>query len=316
MNSSPVRALSRTLPLLALLSGCYLSTQRYPGPMVAAVDPLPPGTTTQYPAGPEEVLVLRIADPVHVRRPGQAASFPLYFYRKQARMNAGSWVFCGAGGRAEVILGGDASVHFLGHGSGVVGSPSRDEPMFFLRDLETVVIYFPDNGHQVRLPGGAILDAEKGPFVIERENEEILRVRNRSKRMGRLAYLDEQFQLSPGDVIDLPILDGGVAPREEDPGFQTQTDVDRQLSFRGDVVLVPQGKGVRIRATGENEVLGHGLRLRLEKGQEVWIDDFVTTAPAVAPDPVVPPPVALDTDEGESADSEDALDDSGSEDDE
>ncbi len=299
---------------MALLAGCYVSTQRHPGPMVATVDPLPPGTTTQYPAGPEEVLVLRIADPVRVRRPGQAADFPLYFYKKQARMNAGSWVFCGAGGRAEIILGGDASVRFLGYGSGVVGSPSRDEPMFFLHEVETAVVHFPELGQQVRLPGGAILAGVRGPFVIEREHDDILRVRNRSKSVGRLAYMDEQFQLSPGDVIDLPILDGSTAPREEDPGFQTQTGVDRQISFRGDVTLIPNGKGVRISATGENEVLGHGLRLRLEKGQEIWVDDFVTAAVAVAPDPVVPLPVVLDTNEGESADSEDAQDNSGSED--
>ncbi|MDP6386158.1 MAG: hypothetical protein QGI93_08185 [Planctomycetota bacterium] len=294
MNSSPVRALCRTVPLLVLLSGCHVSTQRYPGPMVAAVDPLPPGTTSEYPAGPEEVLVVRIADPVHVRRPGQSANFPLYFYAKQARLNAGSWVFCGAGGRAEIILGGGASVLLIGHGTGVIGSPSRDEPVFFFHEVETAVVHFPEAGQQVRLPGGAILDAEKGPFVIEHESEDILRVRNRSKRMGRLAYLDEQFQLSPGDVIDLPILGGGMSPREEDPGFQTQTDVDRRLSFRGDVVLTPRGKGVRIRATGKSEVVGHGLRLRLEKGQEAWIDDFVTAAPAVAPVPVAVPPVVPD----------------------
>jgi hypothetical protein len=275
--------------------------------MVAAVDPLPPGTTLEHPAGPEEVLVLRIADPVHVRRPGQAANFPLYFYKKNARLNAGSWVFCGAGGRAEIIFGGGASLLFLGHGSGVVGSPSRDEPVFFMHDVETAVVHL-SAGQQIRLPGGAILDADEGPFVIEREQEEILRIRNRSKGMGRLAYLDEEFQLSPGDVIDLPILEGGMAPREEDPGFQTQTDVDPRLSFRGDVVLVPKGKGVRIRATGENEVLGHGLRMRLERGQEVWIDDFVTAAPGV------PPPVVPDTGEGDSAGSEDPQDDSGSED--
>ena len=270
--------------------------------MVAAVDPLPPGTTLEYPAGPEEVTVLRIADPVHVRRPGQSASFPLYFYSKKARLNAGSWVFCGAGGRAEILLGGDASVLFLGDGSGVVGSPSRDEPVFMFHEIETAVVRLSPT-QQVRLPGGAILDADDGPFVIERETEGILRIRNRSKGMGRLAYMDEQFQLSPGDVIDIPMLEGGTAPREEDPGFQTQMDVDPQLSFRGDVSLVSRGKGVRIRAGGDNEVLGHGLRLRLGKGQEVWIDDFVTEAPAVTPDPVETPIVVPDADSGVAADS-------------
>jgi len=298
MNSSPARALFRLAPLLPLLAGCYISTQRYPGPMAAAVDPLPPGTAGEYPAGPEEVLVLRIADPVHVRRPGQTASFPLYFYNKQARLNAGSWVFCGAGGRAEIIFGGDASVRLLGHGSGVVGSPSRDEPLFFFHEVETAVVNI-STGQQVRLPGGAILDADGGPFVIERETEEILRIRNRSKGMGRLAYLDVVFQLSPGDVIDMPLLEGGMSPREEDPGFQTQTDVDRQLSFRGAVELFPRGRGVRIRSSGENEVKGHGLRLRLDKGQEAWIDDFLVTEQpevAVPVDPGGRPPATPEAD--------------------
>ncbi len=287
MTSNPTRVLYRLAPLLLLLQGCYISTQRYPGPMAAAVDPLPPGTALAYPAGPEEVLVIRIADPVHVRRPGQSASFPLYFYSKQARLNAGSWVFSGAGGRAEVIFGGESSVRFLGHCSGVVGSPSRDEPLFFFHEIETAVINM-TTGQQVRLLGGAILDADEGPFVVEREGDEILRVRNRSKAMGRLAYLDNVFQLSPGDVIDLPILEDGTSPSEEDPGFQTQTDGDRQLSFRGQVELIQQGQGVLVRTSGDNEskgpgeIKGHGLRMRLREGEQVWIDDFVKRQPSEA----------------------------------
>ncbi len=272
----PIVTLLLAAASLPCFSGCYVSTQRYPGPMRAQVNPLPPGARDRYPAGVEEVLIVRIADPVHVRRPGEVASFPLHFYSKQARMNAGSWVFSGAGGRCEVLFGDGGSVRLLGHGSGVVGSPSRGEPLFFFHECEQAVLNI-SKGQQVRLLGGVLLDAETGPFVVETHASGIMRVRNRSKGQGRLACRDEVFTLSPGDVIDLPLLESGMAPLELDPSFQVQTDLDRQLSFRGNVDLRNKRGGVALRAKGEHEVRGHGLRIRLgpEDDWNVLVDDFV-----------------------------------------
>ena len=106
--------------------------------MEPTADPLPLGTMGQHPVGPEEVLVVRIADPVHVRRPGEASSYPLHFYSKQSRMNAGTWVFSGSGGRLEVLYPENTSIMLYGLGSGVVGSESRGEPIFFFRELDRV----------------------------------------------------------------------------------------------------------------------------------------------------------------------------------
>ena len=84
-----------SLALAALAPACFVNTQRLPSPMESTLEPLPPGTIDLYPEGPEEVLVLRLADPARVRPAGLPSSYPLRFYRKQVRLNAGSWVECG-----------------------------------------------------------------------------------------------------------------------------------------------------------------------------------------------------------------------------
>ena len=100
MNTTPRTAWL----LLPLLTGCWIDTQRHPAPMLAEQGELPPGSSGQFAAGPEEVIITRLADPVFVRRPQEASSFPLYHYRNQERLNAGGWVFSGAGGRVEIAL--------------------------------------------------------------------------------------------------------------------------------------------------------------------------------------------------------------------
>lgn len=251
-----------------LLSGCYMNTQRHPAPMEATVVPLPPGTTDLYAAGPEEVLVVRISDPVFVRRPGEASSYPLYFYRKQARMNAGSWVFSGAGGRLEVLYPDNSSITLYGLGTGVIGSPSRQEPLFDLRQVDRARIEL-TSLQQIRLLGGAILETETGPFILERPEDGILRIRNRSKGEGRVAYLDEVFALDPGQVLDMPVLDTGTGPTELSGGYQRLTSGGGALEVRGEVEMVDDAGGVRLRASGEHEVHGFGLRVRLDPGDEV-----------------------------------------------
>lgn len=266
-------------------SGCYIDTQRFPGPMESAVDPLPPGTTDLHPAGPEEVLVVRIADPVHVRRPGEASSFPLYFYRKQARVNSGSWVFAGASGRVEILYPGNSSVTLYGLGSGVVGSESRGEPIFFFRQVDRASVIM-QPGEQVRLLGGAVLEGPGGPFVIEHFREDVLRVRNRSQVGGRIAYRDEVFHLDPGHVLDLPLLEVGAVPLEADPGFQSLMAAGVPIEVRGDVEVLPDPAGTRLRANGSNELRGYGLRVRLERGEEILFRPL--GEPPGGPEPAAP----------------------------
>ena len=264
---------------LTLLSGCALNTQRHPAPMIAAVDPLPPGTTGLYPEGPETVLIVRIADPVFVRRPGEASSFPLYFFRKREYMNAGSWVFSGAGGRAEVLYPDNSSILLYGLGSGVVGSASRQEPIFDLLQVDRARIEM-RTLQQVRLLGGAVLESATGPFVVERPEEGILRVRNRSTGEGRIAYRDAVFALDPGHVLDLPLVDTGTGPIQEPPGLQVLPFAGGRLRVRGDVEPVEDPAGVRLRATGDHEVLGFGLRVRLDPGEEVLFRELGARAGA------------------------------------
>jgi len=270
--------------LILVGSGCFAQTQRYPTIMEPAVDPLPPGTRDLYPAGPEEVLIVRIADPVHVRRPGEASSYPLYFYSKQSRMNAGTWVFSGAGGRLEVLYPGNTSITLYGLCSGVVGSESRGEPIFFFRQLDRARIVMQE-GQQVRLLAGVVLTADGGPFVIERPVRDIMRVRNRSTSTGRIAYREEIFHLDPGHVIDLPLLEVlGGAPQQADPGFQTILAGSAPVRLRGDVeVLPPDSRGTRIRADGDHEMRGLGLRVRLDPGDEILFSDLSVVTSGVRP---------------------------------
>lgn len=280
-----VRLQSSMLLLLTLVgSGCFAQTQRYPTIMQPVVDPLPPGTMDLHPVGPEEVLIVRIADPVHVRRPGEASSYPLYFYSKQSRMSAGTWVFSGAGGRLEVLYPGNSSIMLYGLCSGVVGSESRGEPIFFFRQLERARIVLQE-GQQVRLLAGVVLTADGGPFVIERPTRDIMRVRNRSSSTGRIAYREEIFHLDPGHVIDLPLLEGlGGAPQQADPGFQTMLAGAAPLRLRGDLEILPQDpRGTRIRANGDHELRGLGLRVRLDPGDEILFSDLSVVTPGVRP---------------------------------
>lgn len=290
------------LVLAFVAGGCYIDTQRHPGPMRAAVDPLPPGTTDLVPAGPEEVLVLRISDPVYVRRPGEAQSFPLYFYSKQARMNAGSWVFSGAGGRVEVLYSDNTSITLYGLGSGIVGSPSRQEPVFDLQQVDRARIDL-TTLQQVRLLGGAILESSTGPFVVERAEEGILRIRNRSKGVGRIAYREDILVLDPGEVVDLPVLDTGTGPVEARAGFEAVAGAPFPLEVSGDVSQVSDSDGLRFRAEGEHEVRAHGLRVRLDPGDQVLFGGLARN-PRSAPRPDTGAEEGLDQPAADGAEEE------------
>ena len=259
------------LATVALASGCYIDTQRHPQPMATSPADLGPGSLEEYPEGPEEVLIVRHSDPVRVRPPGRAQSIPLTFYRKNERANAGAWASCGAGGRMEVLWPSGTSIVLFGEGTGVVGSPSRGEPTFVLKNLSHVTLNLhPED--RVELMGGAILMAESGPFVLEHVREEILRVRNRSKAVGRLAYRDEIFDLDPGHVIDLPLLSAGTGPFQPDPGFQVLGPPGHEIEVRGSVEVVEEDLAegeTRVRATGEHELRAFGTRIRLDPGDEV-----------------------------------------------
>ena len=287
------RSRSFLLAGLTLLAGCYPDTpilvksQRLPRPMENAVDPLPPGTLDLYPAGPEEVTIVRHADPVQIRPAGLSSSFPMPFYRKQARVNSGTWVFCGAGGRSEVFWPNGTAILLDGHGTGVIGSASRGEPTFILFELDRARIMLVP-GDRVQLLGGSVLVADQpvtspipegeegaeeqrigptrvGPIVIEHMSPEIVRLVNRCKDSVSVLFRDDSLRLEPGEALDLPLLEVGARPFVGDPGFQT---LPGDVEVRGEVEIVAGPQGDRLRALGEHEMKALGVRVRLDEGEE------------------------------------------------
>jgi hypothetical protein len=280
----PKSAIAPWLPILlapVLLGGCagfqhvpWVDTQRWPEPMGGRREGLPPGEGALYPPGPEEVRILRHADPVQVRTAGSAASFPLSHRRKELRVASGSSVACASGGRAEILWPDGGSVVLFGRTAGIVGSVSRGEPSFLLRDLERAQ-FDPASEDLYELPGGARLRARTGPVRASRVREHILRISNQSKRAAEVAYRDATIVLDPGQAVDLPILEqtqvrGEVADPDRGgarasagpagvlraPGFAAEHDPEAELSLDGGAI-VARGGGV---------VRSLGVRVRIPAG--------------------------------------------------
>lgn len=271
------------------------STQQYPGPMTQEVVPLPPGAVESYPPGPEEVIVTRLADPVQLLPAGQSAPFPLRFFDKRRRANAGAWVFSAPGGRAEVLWPDGTSLVMTDLCTGIIGSPSRGEPDFIMRDLERVVFNL-KTGDQVELLGGALLAAHSGPWVVDRRLFEILRVRNQSKEPGEVSYRDRVFLIEPGQTIDLPLLSAGGNPIPETPGAKEVAGPGFEVSIYGDVQVAEVADGVQLTANGEHEISGLGVRLHLAEGETAVLGGLgrnrpgETEAPLDSSDPAAGPP--------------------------
>ncbi|MEZ6013724.1 MAG: hypothetical protein R3F49_01305 [Planctomycetota bacterium] len=256
---------------MALQSGCYIQTQRFPGALDPTVDPLGPGSSTLYEAGPEEALIVRHADTVMVRPAGGTATRMLEFHDKRTRLSSGSWIFTGPTGKVEVLLPGGARLELTGTAACVIGSESRRDPIFRLRQLSRATITCEESA-QFELPGGARLACDTGPFVLEQVGERVLRLRNRSIGLGRVAYRDELFDLAPGEVVDLALPPSGTAPFARDPGFRTLTTDSAPLEIRGELEVLEEEAGARLRAVGPNEIVGYGLVLRLDEGDEVLFE--------------------------------------------
>lgn len=307
--------------VLALLASCAgrsrwprFSTQQYPGPMEAAVDPLPPGTEKSWPPGPEEVVIHRLADPVQLRPAGEAAAFPLRFFDKRRRTNSGAWVFSAAGGRAQVLWPSGSSAVLFDRCTAIVGSPSRGEPNLILREIERVVLNL-TTGDQVELLGGAQLAANSGPWLVERRLFEILRVKNQSKESGEVSYRDEVFTLSAGETLDLPLLSAGGRPIPETPNATRVLGPGFEVEVVGGVEAESLASGVRLVGRGEHEISGLGIRLHLDEGEQALLgglsaDSSVLGTPEASAGPLLPDgldpggdelegtePAALDTDE-------------------
>jgi len=274
--------LAGTLALGVAASGCagfqtlpWVSTQRWPQPMESRHDPLPPGEGDLYPPGPEQVRVLRHADPVQVRTAGSSASFPLSHRRKEIRVFSGSSISCAEGGRAEILWPDGSSVILYGQTAGIVGSLSRGEPSFIMRELERVQ-FDPASEDLYELIGGAQLRARAGPVRAQRVRDDVFVVSNQSKRSAEVAYLDQTIVLDPGQAVHLPVLtqpgepgaaSGGrpTAPIRpagtlQGRGFAVERDGAAELSLDG-AAIVARGEGIA-RALGVSVRLAPGDEAR------------------------------------------------------
>ena len=261
----------------------YIPTQRPPGPMESVASDLAPGSSGLLLPGPEEVLVVRHADPVQLRPAGELSAFPLRFYDKSRRVTAGSWVHSAPGGRAEIIWPEGDSLVLFGRTTGIVGSPSRGEPLFLFLQVERADISL-SREEQIELPGGALLVARSGPFVVERLRGDVLRVTNQSKESGELAFRDRVFGLDPGQGIDVPLLSIGGEPVAPNPGTAIGGEAGFSLEVQGDVQAQAVQHGWRVTAGGgEHEVGALGVRIRLGRDESALMRNLgaLSSIPAV-----------------------------------
>ncbi len=276
-RARPLASLCFGAALAGLLTGCFRDTQRYPGMLKPLVNPLPDGVKDTYLRGPEEAYVIRHSDPVSIRTAETTSTVRLKFYDKRIRVPAGSWVYSGPNGHAEVLLPGNTVVTLRGSSAGVVGSESRREPAFTFVDVDTASIVFGELGI-VQIPGGALLEAYGGPFVLELLREDLLRVRNRSSQQGAIAYREELFTLQPSEVVDLALLEVGTAPYEVDQAVRDVLTEAGRVEIRGTVDVLSSGLNARLRAAGTSEISGFGQTLRLDPGDEVLFEGLGSEA--------------------------------------
>lgn len=265
-----------------------IPTQRLPGPMPAKVEPLPPGISEAFPPGPEEVLVVRHADPVQLRPAGQLAAFPMAFYDKSRRVSTGSVVFTAAGGRSEVSWSDGSWAVMFGPVTAVVGSPSRGEPRLMLFEIERVDLSAAVR-ERYRMMGGSILSIESGPWVVERIRDDTIRIANQSKLPGELAFRRDVFLLDPGESIDVPLLGEDIAaqhfegaPIQDAIEGRTIAGPDFELVLEGEVERLQDPRGVRLRSRGEHRIHGFGVSVILLDGEEVRFSGLeIESSPAV-----------------------------------
>lgn len=273
------------LPALALWACIGAYPQRVPGPLVLPVEPTdaPPAVPS---SGKHAVTVQRDSDPVWVRRPGERGDYGLPFYQKRERIQVGTLVRTGAGGRAELLWSPDAtSLAMFDEGRVTLGDPARDEPVLRFHSVtRALLVLTPED--RVELVGGAQLEGDSlsstGPILLESVPGSILRVTNQSKLLSRVRFRTANLELGPGESIDLPILAGGARPREEETESQTLVWRGLAVSFRGRVEQREESGCVSITALEPALVTGAGIEARLAEQETIRFSGLSPVDPAPA----------------------------------
>ena len=204
-------------------------------------------------------------------------------------------MLCAAGGRCELLWPEDASsVLLFDEGVCDLGEPSRDEPMVTFRKVtRSRLLLTPED--RVALMGGAVLwgdpEDKSGPFLVERARDDILRVTNQSKRACTVAFRDEELVLSPGESMELPLLEAGGAPIVRDPTEARLAAGGREVRVTGEVLPTANG----LEALSDATVQDLGVTIDLRAGESVILDVFGRgpTDPELTepePEPVPEPP--------------------------
>ncbi len=262
------------VPVAALFLCLACNTQRWPGPMKSP-DPLPPGVDAGVVSGPADVILYRHADPVQLRRPPSMTPFPLTFYSKRERIRSGSWVYCGAGGRAELLWAADgANLIVFDEAILRLGDPKQGEPDVRFSILTRAEISLA-SGAVVELPGGSQLSGpvgeDTGPYLVERIYEEIMRLFNRSKRPAYLSFRDSRLVLAPGERVDLPLLEAGGTPFDlGGPPKEVQSAGISGALF-GNLTFASDDTGLRATASGPGVLSGNGVAVDLVAGEEATL---------------------------------------------
>jgi hypothetical protein len=158
-------------------------------------------------------------------------------------------------------------VILFGQTDGIVGSPSRGEPSFILRDIERVR-FDPQSEDLYELLGGATLRARDGPVRVTRVRHRVMRIANESKRSAQVTFRDSTIVLDPGQAVELPLLSSGTRPPSTEaklspapgPGFGAEHAEGAELAAEGDALLA-RGEGV-VRALGVRVTLAPGTEAR------------------------------------------------------
>ena len=83
------------------------------------------------------------------------------------------------------------------------------------------------------------------------------------------------WRRDPGEVVDLPLLELGAHPSQSDPGLEEVIGPGFRIAWSGQVDVSRDERSVTVRALGEHEVRGLGVRLHLER------DETATFLPAI-----------------------------------
>jgi hypothetical protein len=277
------RAWFPVLQALCLWACVTAYPQRIPGPLLLPVE----STNAPPAAGPpskEVVTLQRESDPVWVRHPGERDDYELPFYQKRERVPVGSLVRTGAGGRAELLWAPDATTLALFDECRVtLGDPMRDEPTIRFHSVtRALLVLTPED--RVELVGGPELEGDSlnstGPVLLESEPGSILRVTNQSKLLCRVRYRTANLELGPGESIDLPILQDGARPREDDTETQTLVWRGLPVSFRGNVERREEDTGVSLTALEPVLVTGAGIEAHLAEQETIRFSGLSRVQPA------------------------------------